>query len=204
MWMREFIRELLLLCPHKSQNMIEKNPTVIDVESGVCDQTWTDLSSVSIQDTDVKALRISFRYLASWLSWINPVLLCSHPNILAYDWWQTSLLATEQTVTLERHRDNKYTVEYWEVKDTAKRGGKQLQLPNTENNWSTDWEDAWNNDLLSSGELGCTYICACTVHSLTDLHLAQSLPWDSQRSAKSKWGKKAQVCAVQDWSKFQM
>lgn len=85
---------------------MKEKAAVIDWESGVSDQTGP--SSVNIQDAGVKT---AFRCLSSILSWINPAFLCSHPNILAYDWWQTSLLAAEQTVTVERRGDDKYTVE---------------------------------------------------------------------------------------------
>lgn len=54
---------LLLLCPNKSQNMIKKKAAVIDMESGVSDQTGP--ASVNIQDAGVKT---AFRCLASILS----------------------------------------------------------------------------------------------------------------------------------------
>lgn len=44
MQQKRLIWALLLLCPNKSQNMIKKKPTMINMESGVSDQTWTDLS----------------------------------------------------------------------------------------------------------------------------------------------------------------
>lgn len=92
------------------------------MDRGMDGWTWPEPFCVRIQEAGVKTARLWFRNLAWLLIWINPVFLCSHPNILAYDWWQTScwqqskleLWRDKETINIQWNPGKSNTQSCWE------------------------------------------------------------------------------------------